>query len=303
MRIYLSCSLSLIHTLEKEGYIHVNKTKYTYMYSIPEDLNFTIKDYKHNNISKEQKLRWKDPIYREKIAKIFTSKEYRENHSKVLKKTWQSQSLREKQSKITKEAINRPEVKEYHRQRTSEGTKKAYRDKPEIREKVSKALKHAYATRGAEIKQKEYITKKKNHSFSSSSVADAQVKWLQELGLTIEQEKPYPNNLRLHCDIYIKELDLWIECHYSHYHNYCAYNETNEQHQQWVKELKEKSKNHPKNSRGRNQYDDILYNWTDLDVRKRENAKKYNLNYICFYYSEDFDDYFYNLGYKDINKQ
>lgn len=82
------------------------------------------------------------------------------------------------------------------------------------------------------------------------------------------------------CDFYIPEIDLYIEYQGSHFHNYRPY--LNTESDILEKNLMIKKSENIKMSKGvkRTQYDMIVYTWTDLDVRKRNEAKKNNLNFI-----------------------
>ena len=89
------------------------------------------------------------------------------------------------------------------------------------------------------------------------------------------------------CDFYIIDIDTYIECHFSHFHHFKKFigdeNDLNE-----LNILKQKSENiKKKNNVEKTQYDVIIYTWSDLDVRKRNRAKEYNLNYLEFYNLND----------------
>jgi hypothetical protein len=88
-------------------------------------------------------------------------------------------------------------------------------------------------------------------------------------------DKRYPFN----CDFYIKSKDIFIEYHGSHFHNTHAFDASSIDDLTLLKNLKQKANKlkHP------NQYDKMIYTWTDLDVRKLEIAKANNLKYLVFY--------------------
>lgn len=78
-----------------------------------------------------------------------------------------------------------------------------------------------------------------------------------------------------HCDFYIPSEDLFIEVNNFPTHGVEPFNPNNEEH---VK-LLEKFKNNPTNWIEKK----MVYAWADLDVRKRECARKNKLNYIMIY--------------------
>jgi hypothetical protein len=229
---------------------------------------------------------------KEKLSKgqlqRFSNVEERNKISMALKKAYESKELRDKISRLTKEALGTPEM----RQKMSINTKLGQKKSGAI-EKISLASKFMWQN-PAHI-NKIYETKKKNNSFNTSSTADACVKEFKEFNFTIELEKPYPNEENLHCDIYIKDLDLWIELHYTWTHGGRPYDENSEDCKKQLNIFNDKAKTS-------DYYKNAIYQWTDLDVRKRENAKRNSLNYLCFYNKKDFYNYFYNLVYKDIKE-
>ena len=91
------------------------------------------------------------------------------------------------------------------------------------------------------------------------------------------KSEKYPFN----CDFYLPKLNMYIECHFSHYHRGKAFNKDNKEHIKELENLKIKSiEKHKLDNRPKNQYDMMIYTWTDLDVRKRNIAKENNLNFV-----------------------
>lgn len=134
-----------------------------------------------------------------------------------------------------------------------------------------------------EIQEKIYNTKLLNNSFNISYQEDVCFDLLKEkYSDCIRQYKSelYPFN----CDFYIPSLDLYIEYNGSHYHHYHPfdindYNDLNE-----LNRLKEKAENSNAHKNGKkSQYDNIIYTWTILDLKKRNIAQQNNLNYIEFW--------------------
>jgi len=126
--------------------------------------------------------------------------------------------------------------------------------------------------------RKQYETKKKNNSFNKSKPEEQIYAKLSEKFDVIRQYKSeqYP----FACDFYIPSLDLYIEFKGSWTHGGCIY-ENNEQCDKQLEDWKEKAKTSKF-------YENAIYSWTDLDVRKIEYVKKNNLNYLEFYSLEEF---------------
>lgn len=94
--------------------------------------------------------------------------------------------------------------------------------------------------------------------------------------------KEYPFN----CDFYMPSLNLYIEYNGSHYHHRHPFNENNIEDINELNRLKKLEKEKLKTST-KTQYSQIIYTWTDLDVRKRNIAKQNNLYWIEFFTIEE----------------
>lgn len=123
-----------------------------------------------------------------------------------------------------------------------------------------------------EILQKQYNTKKRNHSFNISKPEE-------ELSLYIKEKFPctqrqYRDDERypFACDFYIPELDLFIEYNGIWTHGKHPYNSTSIEDNTILERWKEKSKEHPF-------YGNAIKTWTISDPKKRSIATKNNLNY------------------------
>ena len=151
-----------------------------------------------------------------------------------------------------------------------------------------------------ETKKKRYETMLKNKSYNRpSKPEDKMYNLLLNKFIESDIRRPFRNKLYpFKCDFYIKSLDLYIECHFSQFHQGKPF-DTNSK-QDWIKllclelnaiklNLKEKDRNRE------NQYERMIYTWTDLDVRKFKTAKENNLNYITFYNWEQFYEWFSTL--------
>ena len=134
-----------------------------------------------------------------------------------------------------------------------------------------------------EIQEKIYNTKLLNNSFNISYQEDVCFDLLKEkYSDCIRQYKSelYPFN----CDFYIPSLDLYIEYNGSHYHHYHPFDINDDNDINELNRLKEKAKNSNAHKNGKkSQYDNIIYTWTILDLKKRNIAQQNNLNYIEFW--------------------
>lgn len=128
-----------------------------------------------------------------------------------------------------------------------------------------------------EMKLKEYETRKKNNSFTVSSLEEEFYKVLVDIygeDNIIRQYKSdkYP----FACDFYIKSEDKYIELHGNWTHGGRPFDESDESCIKQLNEWKEKAKTSK-------YYQNAIYTWTDLDVRKRKFAQENNLNYEVIY--------------------
>lgn len=134
-----------------------------------------------------------------------------------------------------------------------------------------------------EIQEKIYNTKLLNNSFNISYQEDICFELLkQKYSDCIRQYKSelYPFN----CDFYIPSLDLYIEYNGSHYHHYHPFDINDDNDINELNRLKEKANNSNAHKNGKkSQYDNIIYTWTILDLKKRNIAQQNNLNYIEFW--------------------
>ena len=134
-----------------------------------------------------------------------------------------------------------------------------------------------------EIQEKIYNTKLLNNSFNISYQEDVCFDLLKEkYSDCIRQYKSelYPFN----CDFYIPSLDLYIEYNGSHYHHYHPFDINDDNDINELNRLKEKAENSNAHKNGKkSQYDNVIYTWTILDLKKRNIAQQNNLNYIEFW--------------------
>ena len=146
----------------------------------------------------------------------------------------------------------------------------------------------SYVMSSLEMKHRVYETKKKNHTFNSSSWEDKTYnKLCEKFGETNIIRNYVSDIYPFNCDFYIVSLNLYIECNYHWTHGGHPYNSKDNKDIQKVNEYKNKG----------NYYNAMLYTWTDLDVRKQQIAKENNLNYIMFYSLNDFEKWYNDFIY------
>ena len=138
-------------------------------------------------------------------------------------------------------------------------------------------------------------TKRKNHSFTTSKPEEnlyQEIKSIYPSVIRQYKESRYPYN----CDFYIPDLDMFIELQGSWTHGKHPYNEKSNQDQlilnKWKSRLLD---NH-------GFYLTAIKVWTISDPKKRETARKNNLNYVELFNKEDINLFLINLqNIKDEN--
>lgn len=143
-----------------------------------------------------------------------------------------------------------------------------------------------YKARLSEIQEKRYQTQKRNQTFNSSKPEKLAHEMLQQkFSKVMSQYKSalYP----FKCDFYIPEKDLYVECHFGFFHNGKPFDKNNIEHLKELEDIKSKVTKFSRN----NKYKQLIYTWTDLDVRKLETFKKNKLNYKIFYTLDEFKDW------------
>ena len=130
--------------------------------------------------------------------------------------------------------------------------------------------------------KKEYLTKKKNHSFNRSNIED---KIYNDLISVFNNDNVIRNyksdEYTYSCDFYIKTLNLYIEYNGFWTHNNHVFNKQNKNDINVLNSWLEKSKLS-------DFYKNAIYTWTILDVKKYNLAKQNNLNYLIFYNYNEF---------------
>lgn len=136
-----------------------------------------------------------------------------------------------------------------------------------------------------EIQNKVYNTKKQNNSFNKSKFEEKAYNLLLTKFTKEDIERQYKSDkYPFACDFYIKSKDLYIECNGHWSHGRMSFNKENLEHQKILNKWQEKAKKSKF-------FQNAIYTWTDLDVRKLETFKKNKLNYKIFWNLEEVEDW------------
>lgn len=140
-----------------------------------------------------------------------------------------------------------------------------------------------------EVREKRSSTMRENNSFVLSDMENNFCKRIRKIYPdTIHQywSKEYPYN----CDFYIPSLKLYIETHFHWSHGKRPYLGTKED-----KEIVAKWRK--KNTRS---YQHAIHTWTELDVKKREIAKKNKLNFKELFSIKEAENYLDKLENRNL---
>lgn len=144
--------------------------------------------------------------------------------------------------------------------------------RPDLRAKLS----------DPEVIAKKYETKRKNGTFNASKPEDRCYDLLQSI---------FPNAVHhytsdvypFECDMYVPELDLYIECNFFWTHGGHFFDVNNQDDIDKLNEWK---------SKGTKFFDIAVKVWSYYDVQKLETAQKNNLNYLACWSEEEFTSIF-----------
>ena len=151
--------------------------------------------------------------------------------------------------------------------------------------------------------QKMYMTKRKNGTFKTSKPEDASYALLCEVFEKDDVERQHKDDkYPFLCDFYIKSKDLYVECNYHWTHGSHQFDPNDSNDQAMLRQWRQKSDEKKKECNKKNLYDNAIYVWTQLDVKKKNVAMKNKLNYLCFWNIDDFNRYFQALAGEVNNK-
>ena len=151
---------------------------------------------------------------------------------------------------------------------------------PEVKIKIKNALSSKI------VQDKINNTKRKNNTFNTSKPEENLYKEIKSIYPSVirqyNKDKRYPFN----CDFYIPELDMFIELQGTWLHGLHPYNCN------LIEDINKLNKWKSKNTKF---YDIAIKVWTISDPKKRETAKKNNLNYVELFNKEDIQLFLINL--------
>lgn len=129
------------------------------------------------------------------------------------------------------------------------------------------------------LQEKRYYSLKRNGTFNASKPEDQLYESLVEAFVDVKRQyksKLYP----FACDYYIPKYDLYIENQGFPSHGGHPFDPNNVEDLETLKIWKQRSEELSWNGKKKNQYDNYIYVWTELDPKKREVVKQNNLNFL-----------------------
>ena len=123
-----------------------------------------------------------------------------------------------------------------------------------------------------EIVNKMLETKRRNNSFHTSKPEEELYLYIKEKFPSVIRQYKDKERYPFCCDFYIQELDLFMELNGTWTHGKHPYIQDNPEDQHILNHWIERSKEHPF-------YITAILTWTEADVKKRNTAKKNNLNF------------------------
>ena len=123
-----------------------------------------------------------------------------------------------------------------------------------------------------EIVNRMLETKRRNNSFHTSKPEEELYLYIKEKFPSVIRQYKDKERYPFCCDFYIQELDLFMELNGTWTHGKHPYIQDNPEDQNILNHWIERSKEHPF-------YITAILTWTEADVKKRNTAKKNNLNF------------------------
>jgi hypothetical protein len=180
--------------------------------------------------------------------------------------------------------FQRNDVKEKRKQTLIEkyGTDKLS-DIPEVQQKIKETLKSKYGVETfsefvslKSIQNKKNLTQLERGTFNTSKPEE---NVFDMLSLVYDVKRQYRSDVYpFSCDFYIPSLDLYIEYNGTWTHGGHPFDETNEDDLSMLQNWKDKHTKY---------YNNAIYTWTTLDVKKRKIAHDNGLNHIELWNIED----------------
>jgi hypothetical protein len=244
------------------------------------EYNLQMSQETKDKISKTMRELWQDPTYREQaIKRLYGRVPWNKGLVGVIQQT-------EKSNQLRSDSIHKTILEQYgtvenfskHISKQSKLNWELHRD--EIIAKRNKTIIEKYGTFENYYKiLNEKIDKahRKNNSFNTSKEEIYYYELLkQQFGENNIIKQYKDNRYPFRCDFYVISEDLFIEINYHWTHGLMPFDINNPEHLIILDELQEKSK-------VSKYYEQAIYVWTDLDVRKLQCAIDNNLHYWRYY--------------------
>jgi hypothetical protein len=159
---------------------------------------------------------------------------------------------------------------------------------PEVREKIMQTEMDKYGypchLMTPENRKKSFEKMKENGQLQKSHKEDEVYEFIRSLGYRVERHH-MTDEFPFNADMYLPDYNLYIEYQGSHFHNTYSFMGTKDDfkvlqtYYEKSQHLKEESGDEDKLT----QYDNMIYVWSDLDVRKRVYAQENNVRYFEIY--------------------
>ena len=145
---------------------------------------------------------------------------------------------------------------------------------PEIQEKCKQSQQYrSQQCWTTEAREKRYNTFKEHNTFNKSTIEQQFYDYIITIFPNVQTQ--YKNEIYSYaCDFYIEDIDLYIEINGTWTHGPHPYNENNKDDIGLLNKWKSKNTKY---------YNNAIYTWTQLDVKKQQIATDNNLNYLVIY--------------------
>ena len=265
------------HNFEQAKETYYKRTGYRTTFSNPEvreksKQKFQEKYKKNSYVETDefQELN-RDPIY----IKIRTEKQYK---------------TKEKNGTLPGNPISVAKFKESMSKKTEEDWKIIAKKQQDTK------IKNGTTSGSIKVRKKVYETNKLRGNYGNRSKSEkrcfAKVKEkFQNAEHSYYDEKRYPFN----CDIYIPNLDLFIECHFGEFHYKEPFDKNNLKHIERLNILKENEQRLLKEGNKNTRYTGMIRTWTITDPLKLKTFQDNHLNYKIFYTEKEFNEWFDSL--------
>lgn len=205
--------------------------------------------------------------------------------------------------------FSNPEVREKSRQKFQEKyNANSYIESNEFKQEFPKIMQERFQTdnycKSKDYKnkkdliiQKGYETKKKNGTLGCSR-SKAEIRCYEKLLIKFPNTRhSYYENSRypFNCDMYVPELDLFIECHFSEYHHFKPFDFNCIGDLIELSKLKIESCHPLYNEEYKDKRKRIINTWTVSDPKKLKTFQDNRLNYKIFYTEKEFNEWFDSL--------